>query len=537
MQHIELLWPSSRPSTALRHRLMHWGALRLGGLASAWATLEQAMAQPARFQAKLLGRILQANRDSAYGRAHGFAALNSVTAFQARVPRVDDDALQPWLAKVAAGHAGVLTQERVLGLRGRSGHSGEAAPLPLTAGLLQQEGQVLRAWAYDWLQHDPQLLQGRVYIELPPAPSRAPTAGPGLVSGLAALLPSSQRLLAEPLLALPTAQASWPEDAWDRMTLQGLLDAGDLDVMWVRSPQRLLALMAQLEAQLPQFLEALPPERAAGILARMANAGRLQAQVLWPRLRAVACWQDGPAAAAMPQLRGFCAGVPLLPAPVQSRAGTLTLPLRAAAMPPLAINGHFFEFVDLDARRQPPLLAHQLRPGGTYMPLITTAAGLYRYQLNEALTCHGSWRGLPQLSYVDRTTPESSLSGEFLRPHRVQQALADVERDHNLRHRFALCVPDTRSAHHRYVLYLESDAEPEVLAQAAAALETALCRDHAYWLGRQNGHLQPLHLASVQDGWSAYSRGLAELGLQRSRGLPSALDTAALWHDVFQTAA
>ena len=81
---------------------------------------------PARVQRTLLLRRLADNARSAYGRAHGFATIGSVADFQRRVPVTRYDALAPYLARVAAGEAGVLSEEPVR-LMERSGGSTASA--------------------------------------------------------------------------------------------------------------------------------------------------------------------------------------------------------------------------------------------------------------------------------------------------------------------------------------------------------------------------------------------------------------------------
>ena len=540
MQSIAPDWPLSTPKDPLRQRLWRWGSAKIVGLDAAWTLLQSATAAPARFQAKLLGRILTANQRSAYGRAHGFDRLHSVAAYQARVPQVDDDTLAPWLAEIAAGRGQVLTQDKVLGLQASAGHSGTPRRLPVTASLLRQEGLALRTIMAEWLQHEPSLLDRPVYLEQPPrliqagqADGEDDTGAPPWVADGTTLARGLRRHLTDSM-RIGGGQAEQPDDgAWLQETLPALLEAEQLGLMLVRSPQRLNDLLQRLEAALPQLLEALPIKRATGIMTRLERAGSLQARVLWPALRAIACWQDGSATAALPQLRRFCADVPLLAAPISTQAGTLTLPLRQARPAPLAITSHFFEFIDLEARRQPPLLAHALRPGGLYLPLLTTAAGLYRYQLNAAVRCSGHWQGIPLLNYVDRTRPVSRLNDEFLSPYSIQQALDEVAESLQVAPRFALCVPDLRQVPHRYVLYLESEAEPATLVRMTEQLEARLCRDHAYWCGRQAGKLQALTLVSVVGGWDIYVRVLTGLGLSHWRIAPTALDLRPVWHEAF----
>src|SRR4051794_38027792 len=58
-----------------------------------------------------LRQLVQDNRDTAYGRAHRFAAVGSLREWQERVPVVGFEELAPWVRRAAGGEAGVLTAE------------------------------------------------------------------------------------------------------------------------------------------------------------------------------------------------------------------------------------------------------------------------------------------------------------------------------------------------------------------------------------------------------------------------------------------
>lgn len=68
-------------------------------LAPAARRFARALADPAAAQARLLRDKVAAAAATAYGRAHGFSRIDSLAAWQARVPIVDHDALAPWLAR------------------------------------------------------------------------------------------------------------------------------------------------------------------------------------------------------------------------------------------------------------------------------------------------------------------------------------------------------------------------------------------------------------------------------------------------------
>uniref|UniRef100_UPI0035615C80 GH3 family domain-containing protein n=1 Tax=Immundisolibacter sp. TaxID=1934948 RepID=UPI0035615C80 len=78
-------------------RLADWAArtwLRLCWRVWAWR-LVLATRAPMRRQRRLLARILRTNRDTTFGRAHGFDRIRSHADFIARVPVGDYETLRP----------------------------------------------------------------------------------------------------------------------------------------------------------------------------------------------------------------------------------------------------------------------------------------------------------------------------------------------------------------------------------------------------------------------------------------------------------
>src|SRR5260370_21597060 len=63
-------------------------------------------------QTAILRGIVRQNRDTEFGRAHGFAAVTDPRDYQRRVPLVHYDDLAAAVRRIAAGAPNVLTHER-----------------------------------------------------------------------------------------------------------------------------------------------------------------------------------------------------------------------------------------------------------------------------------------------------------------------------------------------------------------------------------------------------------------------------------------
>src|SRR5262245_50360825 len=95
------------PTAAVANSL--WFASNL----PAWTRFRDALQHPAETQLHLLRRLIRENRDCAYGKAHGFADMSSYEEFAKRVPLVDYDSLEGWIARIVSGEPRVLTRQPV----------------------------------------------------------------------------------------------------------------------------------------------------------------------------------------------------------------------------------------------------------------------------------------------------------------------------------------------------------------------------------------------------------------------------------------
>ncbi|TVP48525.1 MAG: autotransporter, partial [Gemmatimonadales bacterium] len=118
---------------------------------------EEALRHPEEAQAARLRGFLRANAGSVHGRGRGYAAIHSVRAFQERVPVMDAAALEPWVARIAAGEPGILTTAPVRILEPTSGSTGGNRLIPFTDPFLTEMRGALAPWMADLFRARPAL--------------------------------------------------------------------------------------------------------------------------------------------------------------------------------------------------------------------------------------------------------------------------------------------------------------------------------------------------------------------------------------------
>jgi len=126
----------------------------------------------------------------------------------------------------------------------------------------------------------------------------------------------------------------------------------------------------------------------------------------------------------------------------------------------LAIHTHFYEFIpeELAAQADPPtLLAHELEVGRTYGVVLTTSAGLYRYNIGDVVRVSEFNGSTPVLEFLHRTGHTCSLTGEKLTESQVAGAVSQAASRLGLIIGTFTLFPAVRPCPH-YVLLAEVEA-------------------------------------------------------------------------------
>lgn len=479
------------------------------------ARFARAVRQPATAQAEALARILRANADSAFGRAHGFEALHNVRAFQAAVPIQPYAQLASAIERIQAGEPGVLTTEPVLALEPTSGSTGANKLIPITRAGLAEVQAAIHPWLADLMRRHPGLETTRWYTAISPL-GRTVAAHPGgppigLADDAAWLGAAAGPFSAR--LAVPNSVGAGDVEACRLATAVHLLAAEDLGFISVWSPTFLTLLLDAIERDADALLRALAvrdPGRARVVSGILGRHGGLAPRAVWPHLRVVSCWTEGASAPFAARLAERLAGVAVEAKGLWATEGAVSVPLGAGPGAVLAVAGHFLEFLAADDPAAPPCLAHELAQGGEYVPLLTTGGGLYRYPLPDRIRVVGVLGETPRVAFLGRQDGTSDLCGEKLAPRQVGQVWAQVARDLGVAPTFVLLAPEAGPTA-GYVLYLEG-LEAQVVERCAAQVEAGLAEGVHYAYCRALGQLAPVRGVGVQDGLRRYERAGVDRG-------------------------
>jgi hypothetical protein len=480
-------------------------------------------------QSAWLRKCLTRNAHCAYGRAHGFAEIESAADYQARVPIINFDAIAGRIEEMAHGAADILFAGHPLAFERTSGSTGGGKLIPYSTDSLADFRRAVLPWlsatstAYG-------LDSGCAYWAISPA-TRPPETTP---SGIPIGLPDGAYLGDEALPAFAALSAVPPDvgavvdvDAWRLLTLYWLVRRHDLTLISVWSPTFFLALLDALEQQTTALAALL---QHGGRLAHcdlpsdVAASARLRAYLrerdsnqLWPDLKLISAWGD---AAAAPWLAALHARLPRAacqPKGLLATEGVVSVP-GFTGLPVLAANSGFFEFLDTSGRAW---LAHELLEGSCYEVVMTTAGGLYRYRTGDEVRCEGHENDLPQLLFLGRRGLTSDLVGEKLNDSFVAECLTGILGFHML-------APDPATP--GYVLILETDHGDE---NFSARVEQALRTNPHYAYARRMGQLAPLRVIEVDAPLARYTRRALAEGTRLGDVKPPNLRPEPGWPEFF----
>jgi len=514
-----------------------------------------ALADPEGTQRKLLESTVQRNAGTAFGRMHGFAGIRTVEEFQERVPLSTWEDYEPWVERIAAGEAGVLTKAPVRILEPSSGSSGPAKRIPYTADLQGDIRRAIAPWVCDGYQRRPSLTRGPGYWSItPPAledargKSSAPSKIPVGFEEDGEYLGGFWKRLAGATLAVPGAiRLVRDMESFRYLTLLFLLRRPDLALISVWHPSFLTLLMGALPGfwdELVQDVEhgtLTPPSRLsepawsalAKLLspqpdraAELCRLGPEAPALLWPHVELISCWGDAHAALHLPEVQRLFPAAEVQPKGLVATEAFVTIPY--AGRYPLAIRSHFFEFVPEGGDGR-PRLAHELETGDVASVVVTTGGGLYRYRLQDRVAVDGFVGPTPSLRFLGKEGHVSDLCGEKLHESFVAGALARTFESLRISPRFALLAPSDSAP--GYTLYLEAPQPPPGLA---ASLDTELSANPNYRLCVSLGQLAPakVHLID-ENGVARYLEHRRKCGQRLGDVKPLALSSESGWSRVF----
>ena len=505
-------------------RLVFW---LLGFKARAF---EKATKDPIKAQERVLFEYLRRNKDTEFGRQHGFSGIGSVEEYRRRVPLGDGESFRPYIERIAKGESNVLTRDKTDFFAVTSGTTSKPKLIPSTAYSRSKKAEVTNLWAYYIDKDHPRIKEGKILALMShevegSMPSGAPF---GAESGHAYRnMPAAIR----DFYALP--YEVFEIEDYDARYYCMLRIAMEHDVTTVATlnPIMILLLCQRLPAVGDKVMNDIEkgtisrdfnisrevrtvlengirpnPARASELRRLAGEYGELLPKHFWPNMRLIECWKSGAALLYLSDLKHYFGDVPLRDLGyVSSEARASVTVSDEGAGGILAINTNFYEFIPKEVSRkygQGTLLCDRLEEGGEYFIIVTTAGGLYRYDIDDIVKVTGFFNKTPVIEFVQKGGNAVSLAGEKLYGAQVNEAVSEAVRNSGLSIRFFSASPRFNMLP-GYVFLVEFDDGVPFDSKKAllASIEEGLRHHNSeYKLIREKKMLSPPVLKVVRKG-------------------------------------
>ena len=507
----------------------------------------KAVMDPVGAQRQLLTSILERNRDTEYGRKHGFAEIRDLAEYQRRVPVVEYENIRGEIDRMTRGEPNVLTAEPPVMFAQTSGTTGKPKYIPVTATCQKHGGT--STWVHFARIDHPQIFAGKVITVVSPAiEGRTPAGIPyGSTSGMVVReLPK----IAQDTYAVPYEVYEIDDYTAEYYTLLRFGLPEDVTLLASANPSSVLMLaeMAdrfadklirdihdgtlgddiEIEKSLRQVLvprlTANPAWARELEKMRSKRGGRLVPADYWPRLALIGCWKGGTVGSYIerfpewydPDGRGM---VPVRDMGYLASEARMSVPVSDnGAGGVLTVNLNVFELVPTEEVENHPddpaawnvLGVHEAEVGREYHVIITTTGGLYRYDMNDVIEVVDRWHDTPVVVFRRKGRGMSNLTGEKVCVNHLIEAVECAVQASGMNALHFKAEPD--GAESRYVFKVEFEQMPseEVARKFLAAMDEALGKCNVEWKSkRASGRLREPVFQVMHAGW--YERGKQKL--------------------------
>jgi len=188
---------------------------------------------------------------------------------------------------------------------------------------------------------------------------------------------------------------------------------------------------------------------------------------------------------------------------ISASEGRMTVPLadgRCEGV--LDYASHYYEFIPEQEHgsADPTILeAHELTAGENYFILLTTEAGLYRYDIYDLVKCHGYEGQTPLLTFLNKGKNFSSFTGEKVNEYQVVEAMRRTCRELQVQSSTYTLAPKL-TERLQYFLILSEKAHAECGDRLAERFQQHLSEiNHEYGDKTESGRILPTQLKVIPE--------------------------------------
>ena len=177
-----------------------------------------------------------------------------------------------------------------------------------------------------------------------------------------------------------------------------------------------------------------------------------------------------------------------------------------------AYNSFFYEFIQVSddkLENRSPKLLDELELGERYCVVVTTNAGLYRYNTNDIMEVTGFYHKIPIVKFVGRINNFSDIVGEKLKNSFVEKQVLTTLEENNIKGEFLLFAPvKNEMGEIFYTLFLEIKKGGRKFnwKQIENEINSSLCKAFHYEYAYKLGQLRKVRVFLIEkEGLKTYT--------------------------------
>jgi hypothetical protein len=415
--------------------------------------------------AETLRRMLTVSKDTVYGREHHFEEILKAqtpeelfSRFQRHVPINNYEDLSPYVERHKNGERDVLFPGKPKMYGTTSGTTKEPKWIPITDQYYQEVYKKMnQMWFYTLIMNKPQVFYGPCLSIVGKAVEGAAPDGTvyGSISGI------SQRDIPNFMKAVHAAPPAVAQIAGYKARYYTIMRMGierDLRLLLTANPSTLVEMQTNANEFYDDYCDDIErgtlskkfpipgearaaieaglkpnPERAAELRRLKQRYGTVLPKHYWPRLQIVNVWFCGNTRVYFEKIRDSfppdCVFHEFSYFSTECRSG---LVLKSNTQDTV-IFGHktYFEFIhesDLENPHPKIYQINEVAEGQRYCMLVTTSAGLYRYNMNDLVEITGFYNEFPAIQFIQKVNGTINLTGEKLHERQFIEAVHETEK-------------------------------------------------------------------------------------------------------------
>ncbi|MBX9686441.1 MAG: GH3 auxin-responsive promoter family protein [Candidatus Obscuribacterales bacterium] len=468
---------------------------------------KKALKNPRLAQEEKLLEFIKRNEDTEFGRKHRFSEIKNIKDFQRNVPPSTYEDLEPYIERSMAGGEKQLSKEKPLMYATTSGTTGKPKFIPITESHLKDYTHAFHVHNWGLIKDNPAAAHapGGKYLIFNSNDQEGFTKDGTPYGAVSGLLRRRQSALIQRYFALPQFVSRIKNIESKYYSILRFAMSQKVVAVTSCNPSTLLLLADQLKEHADSLIkdlfdggmpaafkptevsdeELLPflgkdKERARKLAKILEAKGHLTIPELWPELSIVSVWKGGPMPFYLSKLPEKFGDLKIRDFGYMASEGRGTIPLSdEGAGGPAALSSHFFEFVpeeDEGKAIKRYLTLDELEAGKRYFIHFTTAAGLYRYNINDLMEVTGFENATPILQFVQKGMGVSSITGEKLTEEQVSTAIQYAIRQHGLNNvdHFILAVQLAETPFYSGFVECSLDLPESVLNAVARTIDQSL---------------------------------------------------------------